>query len=151
MQENVGRMDSWIRLGLGGGLAVAGIRALKGGLVMPAVLFTTSALLVKSAITRVCPVNGLLGIDTRKHDGRADSGPKQVPMDPGKRMSDVAGGTQGVPASPFGEMASKRSTAPAGAPNTPPMGSRRAPGDVPSVVTGDAKMKQSGAAPPSPH
>jgi len=66
MQENVGNTDRLLRIGIGASLATFGLLRLKSGRLGPALLFASGALLLESAITRVCPVNALLGIDTRK-------------------------------------------------------------------------------------
>ncbi len=68
MQQNVGETDRWVRIGLGSALAVAGALSLHRGKVAPVLLLGSSALLLESAITRVCPVNALLGRDTRSQD-----------------------------------------------------------------------------------
>ena len=73
MQENVGQIDRWVRFALGGALVLGGLRALTrrrtfGG----ALALTGGALVLESAITRVCPVNALLGVDTRSWDGAAE-------------------------------------------------------------------------------
>lgn len=72
MRENVGRVDQSFRValsGLLGALAVAKYR--KGARpLVPAALFVASSLVLESAITRVCPMNRLLGIDTRSKKER---------------------------------------------------------------------------------
>lgn len=65
MQENVGNTDRLLRIGIGASLATAGLLQLRRGRLGPALLFASGALLLESAITRVCPINSLLGIDTR--------------------------------------------------------------------------------------
>jgi uncharacterized membrane protein len=66
MRENVGRTDRWIRVALGGALAVGGVRGLGARQLAPAALLAAGALLLESALTRVCPINRLLRIDTRR-------------------------------------------------------------------------------------
>jgi len=66
MQENVGNADRLWRIGIGASLATVGLMRLRSGRLGPALLFASGALLLESAITRVCPVNSLLGIDTRR-------------------------------------------------------------------------------------
>jgi len=65
MQENVGNTDRLLRIGIGASLATIGLLRLKSGHVGPALFLAAGALLLESAITRVCPVNSLLGLDTR--------------------------------------------------------------------------------------
>lgn len=66
MQENVGNADRLWRIGIGASLATVGLLRLRSGRLGPALLFASGALLLESAITRVCPINSLLGIDTRR-------------------------------------------------------------------------------------
>lgn len=69
MHENVGRIDRWLRFAVGGGLMLAGTRALSSrSTLTPALLLATGAVILDTAITRVCPLNGALGIDTRSWD-----------------------------------------------------------------------------------
>ncbi|HYQ02615.1 MAG TPA: DUF2892 domain-containing protein [Polyangiaceae bacterium] len=65
MQENVGHTDRLLRIGIGASLATMGLLRLRSGRLGPALIFASGALLLESAITRVCPVKSLLGIDTR--------------------------------------------------------------------------------------
>jgi uncharacterized membrane protein len=74
MNENIGRMDRWLRVALGGGLVLAGLRGLGRSSLACGVLLTSGALLLETALTRVCPVNAALGLDTRKWD-RSDALP----------------------------------------------------------------------------
>ncbi|WP_437515266.1 YgaP family membrane protein [Sorangium sp. So ce1099] len=73
MQENVGTLDRTARLVAGpllmglGATALGGLKGRPGGLVA----LVAGALIVESAITRVCPVNRLLGVDTREGELRA--------------------------------------------------------------------------------
>lgn len=79
MQENVGNTDRLLRIGIGASLATVGLLRLKSGRIGPALFLASGVLLLESAITRVCPVNSLLGIDTRKvralGEGSAASSP----------------------------------------------------------------------------
>lgn len=75
MKENVGKTDRWIRIAVATALGAAGVRSLQknkkrknGKKVAPAALLAGSAALFESAMTRVCPINGMLGIDTRSFD-----------------------------------------------------------------------------------
>jgi len=75
MKENVGRADRIVRSIIGPALMLLGygpLGAYKGrGLGLLAVV--GGALIVESAITRVCPVSNLLGVDTRtEHERRRD-------------------------------------------------------------------------------
>lgn len=69
MQENVGTVDRWIRVGVGTGLVAAGLGAGRGRPLGPVALVALGALVLESALTRVCPVNALLGVNTRVFDG----------------------------------------------------------------------------------
>ena len=68
MKENVGNADRLLRVGIGASLLTAGVLRLRSGKLGPSLLFASGALLLGSAIYRVCPMNSLLGIDTRKLD-----------------------------------------------------------------------------------
>lgn len=70
MQENVGNTDRTIRSIVGPALIGLGYTALGGNKGRPGGLATMllGTLIIESAITRVCPANALLGIDTREHD-----------------------------------------------------------------------------------
>jgi hypothetical protein len=67
MKENVGRIDRIARAVLGPALFTLGYTRLGGHAGRPAGLaaMLTGFAIVDSAITRVCPLNVLLGIDTR--------------------------------------------------------------------------------------
>ena len=69
MKENVGKTDRLIRSIAGPALIGAGYLALGGdkGKIEGLTAIMVGTLLTESAITKVCPVNYLLGIDTRKH------------------------------------------------------------------------------------
>jgi hypothetical protein len=68
MKENVGTEDRVMRSLLGPALVVAGYTRLGGsrGRLAGLAAMVGGALIVESAITRVCPLNALLGIDTRR-------------------------------------------------------------------------------------
>ena len=68
MRENVGRTDRLIRVVVGSALAFGGLRGLGAQTLGPAALLAAGALVLESALTRVCPVNHLLGIDTRRDE-----------------------------------------------------------------------------------
>jgi uncharacterized membrane protein len=67
MKENVGDTDRAIRALVGPALVAAGVTRLGGRLGrtggMAAVV--GGALILESAITRVCPLNAAMGVDTR--------------------------------------------------------------------------------------
>lgn len=65
MRENVGDADALLRTVVGGALIYAAARRLEPRSLRPAALLAAGALLVESALTRVCPVNHWLGLDTR--------------------------------------------------------------------------------------
>ena len=67
MKENVGSIDRAARSVLGPAMLVLGYSSLGGGKGKPLGLLTMMAgvSLIESAITRVCPLSALLGIDTR--------------------------------------------------------------------------------------
>lgn len=72
MRENVGRIDRVARAIIGPALTAIGYTRLggaEGRLAGLAAMFVGTAL-VDSAITRVCPLNGLLRIDTRSQRER---------------------------------------------------------------------------------
>ncbi|HYP74341.1 MAG TPA: DUF2892 domain-containing protein [Polyangiaceae bacterium] len=71
MQENVGDRDRVLRFGVGGALLIAGLLGLRRGRLGPALLFASGAMVLESAVTRVCPVNSLLGVDTRADQSRS--------------------------------------------------------------------------------
>lgn len=70
MKENVGTKDQIIRSITGPALMVAGYTALGGrnGRVAGLATMIFGALVVESAVTRVCPLNAALGIDTRESE-----------------------------------------------------------------------------------
>jgi hypothetical protein len=70
MQENVGRTDRIVRSIVGPAVAGFGIDQLRrGNLVLGGIGIAVGALVTESAVTRVCPMNALLGIDTRSQVG----------------------------------------------------------------------------------
>jgi hypothetical protein len=66
MQENVGNVERWGRAALGSALLAGSISAiLRKRPTAAAALGATGAVLLETAITRVCPVNAMLGIGAR--------------------------------------------------------------------------------------
>lgn len=67
MKENVGTVDRMLRTVVGSGLVAVGYTRWGGnrGRGPGLVAMIGGALLLESAVTRVCPINALLGIDTR--------------------------------------------------------------------------------------
>jgi hypothetical protein len=70
VQENVGDLDQRMRLVVGPALVLAALGPLGARRGRPVGLgaLVAGALIVDSAISRTCPVNELLGIDTRAWD-----------------------------------------------------------------------------------
>jgi uncharacterized membrane protein len=69
MQENVGMRDRWIRGVVGSALVGGGLAAVARQRPLTAAALTAlGAVLLETAITRVCPVSALLGVDTRRWD-----------------------------------------------------------------------------------
>jgi hypothetical protein len=67
MQENIGNLERWLRVAAGGALVLGGARALGArGALAPALVLASGALVLETALTRVCPLNALLGVDTRR-------------------------------------------------------------------------------------
>ena len=68
MKENVGRIDQTIRSIIGPTLFLAGYYSLekKSRQKLPLAVMIGGALIIESAITRTCPLNAIMGIDTRK-------------------------------------------------------------------------------------
>ena len=68
MKENVGQKDQMIRSLIGPGLIILGYFFLKGkkGNLGGLTSMVAGTLISESAITKVCPVNEFLGIDTRE-------------------------------------------------------------------------------------
>lgn len=67
MKENVGPLDRMMRAVVGPGLLALGYAKLGGNRgALPGLLaMIGGTLITESAITRVCPINALLGLDTR--------------------------------------------------------------------------------------
>jgi hypothetical protein len=67
MKENVGRTDQLLRAAAGPALMLLGYTRLEGrrGRALGLAALVGGALVVESAITRTCPLNALLGLDTR--------------------------------------------------------------------------------------
>jgi hypothetical protein len=67
MRENVGPEDRAVRMLVGPALMALGFTRLGGrdGELAGLATMIGGALVIESAITRVCPLNALLGIDTR--------------------------------------------------------------------------------------
>jgi hypothetical protein len=84
MRENVGGADRLVRAAIGPALLVLGVTALDGrkGAPLGLLAMIGGALLAETAITRVCPVNELLGIDTAR---RVKIGAPLLPPIPGNR------------------------------------------------------------------
>jgi hypothetical protein len=73
MKENVGRVDQVARGLAGPALIGLGYRRLGGrrGRMLGLAAMMGGALVVESAVTRVCPLSALLGIDSRSQAERA--------------------------------------------------------------------------------
>ncbi len=67
MKENVGGWDQVMRFVAGPGLMALGYFGLRGreGRLPGLLAMVGGALMAESAVTRVCPVNRMLGLDTR--------------------------------------------------------------------------------------
>ena len=73
MKENVGRIDRIGRTAIGGSLVLLGMGALiRGSRVSALLKLMGGAMLLESAITRVCPISSALGIDTRSKQERME-------------------------------------------------------------------------------
>lgn len=81
MKENVGRGDQIARSIVGPALMGLGYFALGGdeGRLGGLSTIVSGAVLVESAITRVCPLNALFGIDTRNRELMVKDYRKAVP------------------------------------------------------------------------
>lgn len=68
MQENVGDRDQQLRVLAGSALVIAALGPLgaREGRTRGLGAMVSGALLLESAITRTCPINAWLGIDTRE-------------------------------------------------------------------------------------
>lgn len=71
MKENVGTEDRMVRSLVGPALMAAGYTRLGGreGRMSGLAAIVLGALTVESAITKVCPLNAVLGINTRRKRG----------------------------------------------------------------------------------
>lgn len=98
MHENVGRLDRWIRAGVGAALVGTGVRALRGYPLGPVAFVVTGAVLIETAITRVCPMNALLGVDTRALDRSGDGQRLSGPDQPSARVTEEVASAQRAPA-----------------------------------------------------
>ena len=67
VKENVGQTDQAVRAALGPMLLLAGFTLLDGkrGRPLGLAAMVSGALITETAMTRTCPLNELLGIDTR--------------------------------------------------------------------------------------
>lgn len=81
MQKNVGGFDRRARFVLGPVLAIVGIAALAGaitlaagtlGVALAAIALVVGAILTVTAVTRTCPMNSLLGVDTYRGEAEPD-------------------------------------------------------------------------------
>lgn len=70
MRENVGRTDRTVRSIVGPGLIAMGLGQLIRGKWRGLGTVVAGALVVESAVTRVCPLNATLGLDTRSTQER---------------------------------------------------------------------------------
>jgi|SRR4051812_4807725 uncharacterized membrane protein len=70
MLENVGKTDRWLRAAVGSSLVLAGLGGARRGGLASALALGAGVMLLETAITRVCPVNHWLGIDTRFQNER---------------------------------------------------------------------------------
>ncbi len=70
MRENVGGMDRTMRLAVGPGLLALGYTALGGsrGRLPGLLAMIAGALVTETGITRVCPVNEAIGLDTARRN-----------------------------------------------------------------------------------
>lgn len=71
MKENVGRIDRIVRSFVGPALAGFGYMELRRrNIVLGAIGVAVGAIVAETAVTRVCPLNALFGIDTRSEEER---------------------------------------------------------------------------------
>lgn len=71
MQENVGNRERWVRVAIGSGLVLAGVRGLaRSGRFLPATLIACGSVVLDTAITRVCPLNAAFGAGQNGWDDR---------------------------------------------------------------------------------
>ena len=75
MKENVGDADQRIRTVVGSALVLSAIGPLgaRRGSTLGLSALVGGVLLLESAITRTCPINEWLGLDTREHVGATPS------------------------------------------------------------------------------
>lgn len=68
MKENVGKTDRLVRSVAGPALITLGYKGLGGnkGKIGGLAAIIAGTLILESAVTKVCPVNAFLGVDTRK-------------------------------------------------------------------------------------
>lgn len=94
MKENVGDTDQVLRLLLGPALMLYGLRRRQR---MSGVLsLIAGTLTLESGITRVCPLNAALGIDTRRQP-RIDRMPAAPPAAAEPAAAGVEAGARGGP------------------------------------------------------
>jgi hypothetical protein len=70
MRENVGRIDRLVRTVIGARFMLHGLAGVVRGRRSAAFAVAAGGFLLESALTRVCPVSTLLGIDTRSTEER---------------------------------------------------------------------------------
>jgi hypothetical protein len=70
MRENVGHVDRIVRFILGPGLFALGVDRLRRGNLIGVLGVAAGTMVLESAITRVCPLNAVLHIDTRSMNER---------------------------------------------------------------------------------
>jgi hypothetical protein len=73
MKENVGRRDRILRIVVGSSLLAIGYGLMNRNRAAGATALAWGAMVTETAITRVCPINALLGIDTRRWDAERES------------------------------------------------------------------------------
>ncbi len=71
MLENVGKTDRWVRTAVGSSLVLLGAWHSRRGGLASALALGAGAMLLESAVTRVCPVNSWLGVDTRGQEEKS--------------------------------------------------------------------------------
>jgi hypothetical protein len=74
MKENVGRRDRIMRSMVGPVLLAVGYGLLDRNRTAGAVALLGGAMVTETAITRTCPINALLGIDTTRRDEEREAG-----------------------------------------------------------------------------
>lgn len=80
MKENVGTIDRTARSIVGSALLSLGYKRWGGdhGETAGLLAMAGGVLLLESALTRVCPLNALLGVDTREHELVEDDVARQL-------------------------------------------------------------------------